>query len=99
MEHEPIVKELVVRLNFGSKNKRSQGSICLVGGHKELFNLANVSRNHKQYTGVFHFALISLSAFAMESLEESQKTCYLSYLFARLSTSDVVDSSFYFSPR
>ena len=24
-----------------------------------IFNLADVSRNHKQYTGVFHFALIS----------------------------------------
>ena len=33
-----------------------------------IFILADVSRNHKQYTGVFHFALISKSAFAMESL-------------------------------
>ena len=33
-----------------------------------IFILADVSRNHKQYTGVFHFGLISKSAFAMESL-------------------------------
>ena len=33
-----------------------------------IFILADVSRNHKQYTGVFHFALISKSPFAMESL-------------------------------
>ena len=33
-----------------------------------IFILADVSRNHKQYTDVFPFALISQSAFAMESL-------------------------------
>ena len=50
-------------------------SIPKIKGHKvrsaclaSIFTLANVSRNHKQYTGVFPFALISKSAFAMESL-------------------------------
>ena len=33
-----------------------------------IFILADVSRNHKQYTGVFHFALISKSTSVMESL-------------------------------
>ena len=46
-----------------------------------IFILADVSRNHKQYTGVFHFALISKSAFAMESLLKNlEKTCYLFHL-------------------
>ena len=55
-------------------------SIPKIKGHKvrsaclaSIFTLVNVSRNHKQYTGVFPFALISKSAFAMESLLKNLK--------------------------